>query len=111
MTNDVFPVPESFAKSAHIDGNKYKAMYRRSVEDPEGFWAEQAGRLDWFKAPTRIKDVSFEGDVHIRWYEDGQPNVSYNCLDRHLATRGDQVALIWEGDEPKHDARITYREK
>jgi acetyl-CoA synthetase len=107
---DVFPVPESFAKSAHIDEARYQSMYRRSLEDPEGFWAEQAGRLHWFKAPTKIKDTSFEGDVHIRWFADGELNVAYNCLDRHLASRGDQTAILWEGDDPSKDERISYRE-
>ncbi len=85
-------------------------MYRQSVQNPEGFWGEQAGRLDWFKKPTRIKATSFEGNVSIRWYEDGQLNVSYNCIDRHLESRGNQVAIIHEGDDPNYDKKITYRE-
>jgi acetyl-CoA synthetase len=84
-------------------------MYRRSIEEPDRFWAEQAERLDWFKKPTRIKNTSFEDGVRIRWYEDGELNVSYNCIDRHLAKRGNQAAIIFEGDDPEVDKVITYR--
>jgi acetyl-CoA synthetase len=110
MSNDLFPVPEAYARSAHCDEAKYKEMYARSIADPEGFWAEQAGRLDWITPPSRIKDVDFAANARIRWYEDGILNVAWNCIDRHLETRGDQTAIIWEGDDPKVDARITYRE-
>ncbi len=110
MPNDVFPVPEAIARAAHCDDAKYQAMYRRSIEDPDGFWAEQARRLDWLSFPTRIKDVDFNDDARIRWFEDGTLNVSANCIDRHLATRGDQTAILWEGDDPKVDRKITYRE-
>src|SRR5210317_1167497 len=86
-------------------------MYRQSIEDPEAFWAEQAKRLDWIQFPTKIKNTSFApGNIDIRWYEDGILNVSANCLDRHLATRGDQTAIIWEGDDPNSDEHITYRD-
>jgi acetyl-CoA synthetase len=108
--SDVYPVPAGWGERSHCDKARYRAMYRQSVEDPEGFWAEQAGRLDWFKAPARIKDVDFNGEVRIRWFEDGELNVAHNCLDRHLAARGDQVAIIWEADDPKIDKKITYRE-
>jgi acetyl-CoA synthetase len=107
---DVFPVPEAFARSAHCDAAKYREMCQRSIEDPEGFWAEQAKRLDWVRFPTKIKDVDFKANARIRWFEDGVLNVSYNCIDRHLATRGDQTAILWEGDDPKIDRKITYRE-
>jgi len=107
---DVFPVPEAFARTAHCDAAKYQEMYRRSVESPDAFWAEQAQRLDWVKAPSRIKDVDFNAHARIRWFEDGALNVAYNCIDRHLATRGDQTAIIWEADDPKIDKKITYRE-
>jgi acetyl-CoA synthetase len=107
---DVFPVPEAFAKSAHCDAAKYQKMYRRSIEDPDGFWAEQAKRLDWVKFPTRIKDVDFKDNARIRWFEDGVLNVSVNCIDRHLATRSDQIAILWEGDDPSVDRKVTYRE-
>jgi acetyl-CoA synthetase len=110
MSNDVFPVPEAIARSAHCDDAKYQAMYRRSIEDPDGFWAEQAKRLDWLQFPTRIKDVDFEDNARIRWFEDGVLNVSANCIDRHLRARGDQTAILWEGDDPKIDRKISYRE-
>ncbi|CCQ75382.1 acetate--CoA ligase [Magnetospira sp. QH-2] len=107
----VFPVPEEIAKNAWADNDKYLEMYKQSVEDPEGFWGEQGKRIDWFKPYTQVKDVSFDPhDVHIKWFADGETNVSYNCIDRHLATRGDQVAIIWEGDDPKEDLKITYNE-
>jgi acetyl-CoA synthetase len=109
--NEVFPVQEAVAKQAWVDEKKYQAMYQRSVDDPEGFWAEHGKRIDWFKPYTKIKDTSYDPhDVHIRWFYDGTLNASYNCLDRHLAKRGDQVAILWEGDDPKEDRKITYRE-
>src|SRR5918996_957880 len=107
---EVFPVPESVARASHCDNAKYLEMYQRSLDDPDGFWREQAERLDWTKFPTRIKDVDFNHNARIRWYEDGVLNVSVNCIDRHLATRGDQTAILWEGDEPTQDKKITYRE-
>ena len=106
---EVFPVPEMVARASHCDNAKYLAMYQRSLDDPDGFWREQAERLDWVKFPTRIKDVDFNDKARIRWYEDGVLNVSVNCIDRHLATRGDQTAILWEGDEPTQDKKITYR--
>ena len=107
----IFPVTAETAKSAHIDAAAYEAMYRRSVEDPEGFWAEQAGRLDWITPFTKVKDVSWaKDDLHIRWFEDGTLNASANCLDRHLAARGEQTAIIWEGDDPALSEHITYRD-
>ena len=110
MADVVVPVSEAWAKRAWVDAAKYQAMYRRSIDDPEGFWADEAKRLDWIRRPTKIKDVTFLGDVSIRWYWDGILNASVNCLDRHLATRGEQTAIIWEGDDPKDSKRITYRE-
>jgi len=107
---DVYSVPAEIAKSAWIDQQKYTEWYERSIKDPEGFWAEQGKRLDWIKPFTKVKDVSFTGDVHIRWFHDGTLNVAANCLDRHLATRGDQTAIIWEGDDPAESAHITYRD-
>ncbi|MGI9508362.1 MAG: acetyl-coenzyme A synthetase N-terminal domain-containing protein, partial [Geminicoccaceae bacterium] len=89
---DLYPVPSSFASSSHCDASGYAAMYARSIEDNEGFWAEQAKRLDWEVFPTKIKDVDFADQARIRWYEDGVLNVCYNCVDRHLETRGDQTA-------------------
>jgi acetyl-CoA synthetase len=106
-----YPVPESYAAKAHVDATEYAKTYARSVEDNEAFWADVAKRLDWVRFPTRIKDVSFDrSDLHIRWYEDGILNASYNCLDRHLETRGDQTAILWEGDDPARDEAITYRQ-
>ena len=84
---------------------------RPPIQDPDAFWGEEARRIDWFREPTRIKNTSFgPGDVSIRWFEDGVTNVAYNCVDRHLDTRGDQVAIIWEGDDPTESKKITYRE-
>ena len=107
----IFPVTAEAAGGAHVDAAAYEAMYRRSVEDPEGFWAEQAGRLDWIRPFTKVKDVSWaKDDLHIRWFEDGTLNASANCLDRHLAERGEQTAIIWEGDDPDLSEHITYRD-
>ncbi|HIJ38887.1 MAG TPA: AMP-binding protein, partial [Rhodospirillaceae bacterium] len=111
MSDDqIFAVPADFAKSALIDEKTRKAWYERSVKEPEAFWAEQAKRIDWIKPFTKVKDVSFSGNVHIKWFEDGTLNVAANCLDRHLAKRGDQTAIIWEGDDPNESAHITYRD-
>ncbi len=107
----IFPVTAEAASGAHVDAAAYEAMYRRSVEDPEGFWAEQARSLDWIRPFTRVKDVSWaKDDLHIRWFEDGALNASANCLDRHLAARGEQTAIIWEGDDPDLSEHITYRD-
>ncbi|GGE27764.1 acetyl-coenzyme A synthetase [Agaricicola taiwanensis] len=111
MSEKVYPVPQDWAARALIDEAAYRDMYDRSIKDPEGFWAEQGKRLDWIKPYTKVKNVSFApGKVSIKWFEDGTLNLSVNCIDRHLATRGDQVAFIWEGDDPKDDAKITYRQ-
>ena len=108
--DNVFPVRPEIARSAWIDSEKYAEMYERSVSDPDAFWGEHGKRVDWIRPYSSVKDVSFTGDVHIRWFQDGTLNVAANCLDRHLATRGDQTAIIWEGDDPKESARITYRD-
>ncbi|MEM1364814.1 MAG: acetate--CoA ligase [Pseudomonadota bacterium] len=109
--NAIYPVSDELAAGAHIDAAKYREMYDRSVNDPDGFWGECGQRLDWMKQPTIIKNSTYEyPDVSIKWYEDGTLNVSANCIDRHLETRGDQVAIIWEGDDPNDDLKITYRE-
>ena len=107
---DLIPVPEMWAKKAHCDNAKYLKMYERSVKDPEGFWKEAAESIDWFKPFTQVKSGGFTGDIRIKWFVDGKLNVSYNCLDRHLEKRADQVAIIWEGDDPKVSRKITYRE-
>jgi acetyl-CoA synthetase len=105
-----FPVKPSIAAHAHVDAARYRAMYDQAASDPDTFWAAQAKRLDWIKPPTRIKNTSFTGDVAIKWFEDGVLNAAATCLDRHLATRGDQVAIIWEGDDPATSQKITYRD-
>ncbi|MEM7225924.1 MAG: acetate--CoA ligase [Pseudomonadota bacterium] len=112
MTDDsVFPVPQEVADAAWCDNAKYLELYERSVSDPEAFWAEHGKRIDWFKPYSQIKDVSFgPGDVHIKWYQDGTTNVAYNCIDRHLATKRDDVAIIWEGDDPADSQHITFGE-
>ena len=108
---DVFPVPQNMAETAKIDNSKYLEMYQASVSDPERFWAEAGKRLDWAKPYTKVKDVSYDAsDLHIKWYEDGELNVAYNCIDRHLETRGDQTAIIWEGDDPNTSISITYHQ-
>ncbi|WP_316976035.1 acetate--CoA ligase [Shumkonia mesophila] len=108
---DLFPVSETIAKSAWADSAKYEEMYKRSVADPEGFWAEQAKRIDWIKPFTKVKDASFNApDVHIKWFYDGTLNASYNCLDRHLAKRGNQTAILWEADDPNKSEAITYKD-
>ncbi len=109
--NELFPVPEATRRAALIDNDGYLAMYEKSVADPEAFWGEQGKRIDWIKPYTKVKDVSYaKDDLHIKWYYDGTLNVSANCLDRHLAKRGDQTAIVWEGDNPADDKKITYRE-
>jgi acetyl-CoA synthetase len=109
--HELFPVPAEWAQRAFADAAQYADMYKQSVEDPEGFWGEHGKRIDWIKPYTQVKDVSYApDDVHIRWYHDGVLNASVNCLDRHLATRGDQTAIIWEGDNPAESKKLTYRE-
>ena len=106
-----YDILKDATEGAWINEAKYREMYEASVSDPEGFWGEQGKRLDWIKPYTKVKNTTFEyPDVSIKWYEDGTLNVSANCIDRHLATRGDQTAIIWEGDEPTDDKHITYNE-
>jgi len=105
-----YDIPAAFAEHAHMDEAQYQAMYTRSIEDPQGFWAEQAERfLDWDRTWDTVLDWDYHKG-HIRWFEGGRLNACYNCVDRHLETRGDQTALIWEGDDPADDAHVTYRE-
>ncbi len=107
----LYPVPEEWKRRTLCDGESYARMYERSIADPEAFWAEQGRRIDWIRPYTRIKDVSYAADdLHIRWFHDGTLNVSANCIDRHLASRGDRPAIVWEGDDPGDDRTITYRE-
>jgi acetyl-CoA synthetase len=107
----VYDVPAEWAKRAWIDHAKYEEMYKRSLSDPEGFWGEHGKRIDWFKPYTKVKNTSFDAhNVSIKWFEDGVTNVAYNCVDRHLPRRADQVAIIWEGDNPNESRHITYAE-
>ena len=107
----VYNVPAEWSARAWADNQKYLSMYKHSVEDPDGFWREHGKRVDWIKPYSKVKNTSYApGNVSIKWYEDGTLNVSANCMDRHLAKRGDQVAIIWEGDDPTHDEKITYRQ-
>ncbi|MDA9492899.1 acetate--CoA ligase [Bradyrhizobium sp. CCBAU 11361] len=111
MSEKIYDVPAEWAKRAWVDQAKYKEMYARSISDPNGFWAEQAKRLDWMKAPTKIENVSFApGNISIKWFEDGVLNVAHNCIDRHLHKRANQTAIIWEGDDPSQSKHITYKE-
>ena len=111
MSDKLYPVSKEWAKRAHVDDASYQAMYAASVNDPEAFWREHGQRIDWFKPYTKVKNTSYKpGKVKIAWFEDGITNVAYNCIDRHLAKRADQVAIIWEGDDPGVSKKITYRE-
>jgi len=106
----IFPVRPEVAATAHVTAAGYRTMYERAARDPDGFWAAEAKRIAWMKPPTKIKNTSFTGNVSIKWFEDGTLNASASCLDRHLATRGEQTAIIWEGDDPSVSKHITYRE-
>ncbi|WP_375645945.1 acetate--CoA ligase [Bartonella sp. TT29SHDZB] len=110
MTEKIYPVSEEIKKNTLLDEETYQQWYRESIDDPESFWAKHGQRIEWFKPFTKVKNTSFNGDVSIQWYEDGITNVTYNCIDRHLKTHGDKIALIWEGDNPYHDKKITYNE-
>ncbi len=108
---DLIPVKPEFSDRALYDKRRYDEEYRRSIDDPEAFWKDVSRRLDWVTEPTKIKDVSFDrSDFRIRWYEDGALNACVNCVDRHLAERGGETAIIWEGDDPKDSRRISYGE-
>jgi acetyl-CoA synthetase len=111
MNQPLYPVPDSFAERAQIKRADYERLYAESVADPEKFWGRIGRRLEWIEEFKHVKDTSFaESDCHIRWFHDGTLNVSSNCLDRHLATRGDKTAIIWEGDDPKLAEHLTYRQ-
>jgi acetyl-CoA synthetase len=107
---DIVAIKPEIAAHALISRAQYDDMTARAVADPDAFWAAESKRVDWIKPPTKIKNTSFSGDVSIKWFEDGTLNVSANCLDRHLAERGDQVAIIWESDDPNVSVKVTYRE-
>jgi acetyl-CoA synthetase len=111
MADKIYEIPAEWGQRAFVNDAKYKDMYARSIKDPSAFWSEQAKRIDWIKPFSKGKNASFgPGNVSIKWFEDGTLNVAHNCVDRHLAKRGDQVAIIWEGDDPKDDKNITYRQ-
>src|SRR3974377_458469 len=111
MSEKIYEVPAEWSERAFIDDAKYRDMYARSIKDPDGFWAEQGKRIHWMRPFHKVKDTTFgPGNVSIKWFEDGATNVAYNCIDRHLAKRGDQVAIIWEGDDPKNQKYITYQD-
>ncbi|HRY05522.1 MAG TPA: acetate--CoA ligase [Hyphomicrobiaceae bacterium] len=111
MSDKVYPVPAEWKQRAWVDNDKYLEMYERSIKDPVGFWGEMGQRLEWIKPYTKVKNTSFDPhNVSIKWYEDGVLNASANCIDRHLEKRGDQLAIIWEGDDPTQDEKITYRQ-
>ena len=111
MSETIYPVPPEWSARAWVDESKYQEMYEQSIRDPDGFWGEMGKRIDWIKAYTKVKNTSYDPhNVSIKWYEDGTLNVCANCVDRHIATRGDQVAIAWEGDDPTEDERITYNQ-
>jgi acetyl-CoA synthetase len=112
MSHKVYPVSPEWASRAWIDDKAYRSLYERSVKDPVEFWGEMGRRIDWIKPYTQVKNTSFgpSPDVSIKWFEDGTLNVCANCVDRHLMTRGDQIAIIWEGDDPTQDEKITYKQ-
>src|ERR1700676_1761167 len=107
----IYEVSSEWARRAYVDHDKYQVMYEESIRDPEVFWRGHGDRLDWFPPFTRVKNATFgPGEISIRWFEDGVTNVAYNCVDRHLKSRGEQVAIIGEGDDPSESKRITYRQ-
>jgi acetyl-CoA synthetase len=111
MSDKIYDVPADWRKRAFADEAKYRELYDRSVKDPNGFWGEQAKRIDWIKPFSKVKNSSYDPhNVSIKWFEDGTLNAAYNCVDRHLAKRGDQTAIIWEGDDPKDDKKLTYKQ-
>jgi len=111
MSDKTYDVPAEWRKRAFVDDAKYKEMYDRSIKDPNGFWAEQAKRIDWIKPFSKVKNASYApNNVSIKWFEDGTLNACHNCVDRHLAKRGDQTAILWEGDDPKDDKKLTYKQ-
>ncbi len=109
--NNIYPVSPELAANSLLTNDQYLSEYKASIEDPEAFWGEKGKILDWIKPYTKVKNSSYApGNVNIKWFEDGELNVSVNCIDRHLASKGNQVALLWEGDSPDQDAKITYQE-
>ena len=111
MPDTIFPPSDDFKANAIIDKQKYDEMYSESINNPDAFWSKHGLRIDWIKPFTKIKDVSYEHpSVSIKWFEDGELNVSANCIDRHLEKRGNQTAIVWEGDNPAESKHVTYNE-
>ena len=111
MSDKMYPPSAGFIANAHINKEQYDTMYAASINDPDAFWAEHGKRVDWIKPFTKVKNVNYSyPDVSIKWFEDGELNVAANCVDRHLANRADQTAIIWEGDNPNDSKHISYRE-
>ena len=111
MSDTLFQPSAALAQSAHVDAAKYAEMYQQSINDPDAFWGEHGKRVDWIKPFTKVKNTSFDAkDLSIKWFEDGTLNASANCIDRHLADKADQTAIIWEGDDPSDSKSITYQE-
>ena len=111
MSEKIYDVPAEWAKKAFVDQAKYRQMYERSIGDPDGFWAEHGKRVDWIEPFSKVGNWSYApGNISIKWFEDGVLNAAYNCIDRHLHKRGNQTAIIWEGDDPSQSRHITYRE-
>jgi acetyl-CoA synthetase len=111
MTAKLYPVPETLQENGIISEEQYNAMYKESIENPDKFWGEHKNMIEWYKEPTIIKNTTFDPEnVSIKWFEDGQLNVSYNCIDRHLADNAKKTAILWEGDEPTDSQAITYQE-
>ncbi|MFY8328611.1 acetate--CoA ligase [Pseudoalteromonas sp. ZZD1] len=110
MSQSIYPVPAHIKNAALVDNDNYNTLYKQSIDDPESFWSEHGKRLDWSTPYTKVKNTSFDkGHINIKWYEDGELNASYNCIDRHLATKADKTALIWEGDNPEQSEHISYQ--
>src|ERR1700753_750725 len=111
MSDKIYDVPAEWATRAWVNDAKYREMYAQSIKDPNGFWSEQAKRIGWIKPFTKVENTSYEpGNISIKWFEDGVLNVAWNCIDRHLEKRGNQTAIIWEGDDPSDSKHITYQE-
>ena len=111
MSDKIYEVPADWSQRSYVDRDEYQALYTQSVTHPDQFWGEHGKRIHWFEPYTKVKNTSFApGSVSIKWFEDGVTNVAYNCVDRHLPHRADQVAIIWEGDDPSESRKITYQE-
>lgn len=111
MQVKTYPVPEALKESTLLTDEQYLEMYQRSITDPEGFWSEQSSLLEWYKQPTKVKNTSFDpSDISIKWFEDGELNASYNCIDKHLATDAKKTAILWEGDSPDNSEKVSYQQ-